>query len=70
MLHQEASATNFSLHGDAPNQEYVESVYSAAFPMVPVEVLNQFLQQRQTANENIVIRAVREWVRGQQLAQG
>lgn len=55
----------FLLSGSSPNQEYIQSTYSAAFPIVSADVLNQFLQQRQTMNENAVVRKVREWVRGQ-----
>lgn len=50
---------------DAPSQEYTESAFSLAFPKVSAEVLNQFLQQRQTQNENTVIRAVRNWIQSQ-----
>ncbi len=52
---------------DSPSQEYMESGFSLAFPQVSAEVLNQFLQQRQTQNENTVIRAVRDWIKSQYL---
>ena len=44
---------------------YVESAFSLAFPKVSAAVLYQFLQQRQTQNENTVIRAVRAWIQSQ-----
>lgn len=53
----------YLLVGEGRNRSYEESTVSGAFPMVTTEVLNQFLQQRQTMNENAVIRAVRDWVR-------
>jgi Uma2 family endonuclease len=55
----------YQLQTDASNRGYVESEFSLAFPKVSALVLNQFLQQRQTQNENMVIRAVRSWIRSQ-----
>lgn len=53
----------YLLVGEGGNRSYEESAVSGAFPMVKAEVLNQFLQQRQTMNENAVIRGVRDLVR-------
>jgi len=55
----------YQLQMGTAEQNYVESSTSRAFPIVSTEVLNQFLQQRQTLSENAVIRNVREWVRSQ-----
>jgi Uma2 family endonuclease len=55
----------YQLQTEASNQDYVESAFSLAFPKVSALVLNQFLQQRQTQNENTVIRAVRSWIQSQ-----
>jgi hypothetical protein len=41
---------------------YSPSIKNFAFPKVSAQALNQFLQQRQTQNENTVIRAVRDWI--------
>jgi Uma2 family endonuclease len=46
-------------------RNYLSSEVSLAFPQVSAAVLNQFLQQRQTQNENTVIRAVRSWIQSQ-----
>ncbi|MFB2894718.1 Uma2 family endonuclease [Aerosakkonemataceae cyanobacterium BLCC-F50] len=53
----------YLLRGEGENQRYEESAVSGAFSLVTAEVLNQFLQQRQTMNENTVIRSVRDWVK-------
>ena len=53
----------YLLHKEGENQRYKESSASGAFPLVTAEMLNQFLQQRQTMNENAVIRSVRDWVK-------
>lgn len=53
----------YLLPKEGKNQRYEESSASGAFPLVTPEVLNQFLQQRQTMNENAVIRSVRDWVK-------
>lgn len=53
----------YHLQTDASDRNYVESNFSLAFAKVSAVVLNQFLQQRQTQNENTVIRAVRDWIR-------
>jgi hypothetical protein len=55
----------YYLQTDASNQGYLESAFSLAFPEVSAVVLNEFLQQRQTQNENTVIRAVRVWIQSQ-----
>lgn len=52
----------YYLQTDASHRDYVESEFSLAFPKVSAQALNQFLQQRQTQNENTVIRAVRDWI--------
>ncbi len=53
----------YLLQGVGKNRTYQESAVSGAFPIITAEILNQFLQQRQTMNENAVIRLVRDWVR-------
>ncbi|OKH37528.1 hypothetical protein NIES2119_12515 [[Phormidium ambiguum] IAM M-71] len=53
----------YLLRQEGENQRYEESSVSGAFPLVTAETLNQFLQQRQTMNENAVIRSLRDWVK-------
>lgn len=55
----------YRLQNDSATPIYIESVTSRAFSLISAEVLNQFLQQRQTLSENAVIRHVRDWVRSQ-----
>ena len=47
------------------SQGYVESNVSSTFVQVTGNVLNQFLQQRQTQSENRVIRTMRSWIQEQ-----
>lgn len=53
--------TIYQLQGD----EYVEREFSPTFPMVSGAVLLQFLQLTETEDDNVVIRALRQWLRSQ-----
>lgn len=47
------------------NGEYVECEFSPTFAMVSPAVIAQFLQLRETTDDNAVIRALRTWLREQ-----
>jgi Uma2 family endonuclease len=45
------------------NGKYVECEFSPTFQMISAEILNEFLQHRQTTDDIGVIRFVRNWIR-------
>lgn len=47
------------------NGEYSLSQYSNTFPIVPSEIINQFLQMAETEDDMTILDAFRVWVRNQ-----
>ncbi len=45
--------------------EYLECKFSLAFPMISCEILNQFLEQAASSDDNKLIREFRAWIRQQ-----
>jgi Uma2 family endonuclease len=62
------SASNIRIYQLQAN-EYLESEFSLAFPIVSREILNQFLQQSTSNDDNKLIREFRVWIR-QQIIEG
>jgi Uma2 family endonuclease len=44
------------------DREYVVCDFSPTFPIISTTVITQFLQQRETADDNTAIRALRKWL--------
>ncbi|ELS31688.1 MULTISPECIES: Uma2 family endonuclease [Pseudanabaena] len=58
------SASNVRIYQLQAN-EYLESEFSLAFPMVSCMILNQFLEQSVSNDDNKLIREFRAWIRHQ-----
>jgi Uma2 family endonuclease len=59
--YSDSSIRIYKLQGDA----YLENDFSLAFPMVSSEILNRFLQQSVSNDDNKLIREFRKWIRQQ-----
>jgi len=62
------SASNIRIY-QLQGNEYLESEFSLAFPMVSREILSRFLQQSASNDDNKLIREFRAWIR-QQIIEG